>query len=109
MEFHLNEDIPFASEEAHYQIGKTQAIKNRGIAYFFSDSLDLAYADMNRAVKSNFELGNSLIWQGNIAYKKNEVETACNLFEKARQLNYPEADSFLLKYCNSTKLINKPL
>jgi len=98
-EFSLNEDSPFAPEEAHYQTPSFQAIKNRGIAYFFLDSLDKASLDMGTAIKNNFELSNSMIWQGNISYKMGDTENACKLFNNAKELNDTAANEFIQKYC----------
>ncbi len=82
-------DVP--GHEIHYE---------RGIAYYYIDSLQRAFNDFNAAIQKNYMTAECYYWIGFIYISTGQTELACENLKKSKQLGDKDAEAELKKNCN---------
>lgn len=106
--FTLNEDSPFADEEARAQVPYNDALYQRAQVKYFMDSLKSSFIDFQTLVDNNYEeKSNCLLWQGTIYIRSGKTDKACTYFDNAKQValtnsDINEADKMIATYCRKT-------
>lgn len=72
---------------------------DRGVAYYFLDSLELAWKDLNLCINNSKELAQCYYWRGIIYHKRGHENEGCKDLFISSQMGYQEATSFYQKYC----------
>lgn len=71
----------------------------RGIAYYYIDSLRKAFDDLNFSIQENFALSDSYYWRGLIYLRYNMKNEGCEDLIKAKELGDPDAQELISKHC----------
>lgn len=104
--FTMNNDSPFADEEAKYQVSYYDALYQRAQVNFYLEEDSAAFQDFNALIANNYaEKSNCYLWQGSIMLNWRDTAKSCSYFlnsqkfannESIRQ----EAQKMLSMYCS---------
>ena len=89
----------FVKTGFEYDIKMEEIKFERGIAYYYIDSLKRAFDDFNFCIQKNFELPDSYYWRGLIYLSYNMKYEGCNDLNKAMELGYLDAKDLLDQNC----------
>ncbi|GEP94566.1 hypothetical protein CCY01nite_08260 [Chitinophaga cymbidii] len=71
----------------------------RGISYFYIDSLQHAFNDLHASISQNYMIGDCHYWIGFVYLKTGQPDLACESFLKSKQLGNKDAEQELKRYC----------
>ena len=101
----LNKDSPFADEEAKSQVPYYDALYQRAQVKFYMDSINSSFKDFQILINNDYEgKSNCLLWQGTLWIRGGKQDSACEYFQKAKQLaltedDKQEANKMIKSYC----------
>lgn len=79
---------------------KMEEIKlERGITYYYIDSLRKAFEDLNFSIQKNFALSDSYYFRGIIYLRYDMKKEGCEDLNKAKVLGDPDAQDLIDKHC----------
>jgi len=104
--FTLNQDSPFADEEARAQVPYDDALYERALTKYSMDSLKSSFIDFQTLIDRGYhEKSNCILWQGTICARAGKLDKACDYFAKAKQSalsddDNKDADEMIKTYCD---------
>lgn len=107
--FTLNPDLPYAGEEAKYQVSYYDALYQRAQVNFYLNQDSASFRDFNVLIANNYtEKSNCYLWQGAIKLNWGDTAKSCRYFIKAQQFANSEslkqeAQKMLSMYCPDNK------
>ena len=102
----FNPNLPFAGEEARYQVPYYDALYQRAQINFYLEKDSASFEDFNMLIANNYvEKSNCYLWQGNIVLNNGDTAKACSYFLNSQkfansELINQEAQKMLTKYCS---------
>ncbi|MCC8036029.1 MAG: tetratricopeptide repeat protein [Rikenellaceae bacterium] len=97
--------IPQSYELFGKRIDPTQGIDpftvfaDRAVAYYYLDSLVLAYKDLNLCINNYKELKHCYYWRGCISLEIGDTKSGCEDLRKSASLGYNQAKTDYKKHC----------
>ena len=87
----LGQEFDVPGKEIYYE---------RGISFFYLDSLNNSFKDFRNCIKQNYKSAESNYWLGHIYLRTNQKKLACEKFNEAKELGDKDAEGEIKKYCN---------
>lgn len=85
---------------SEYDVPGHQIHFERGIAYYYIDSLSKAVDDFRTSINKNYMTAECHCWLGYIYQSSGQMDVACKNFRRAKELGDKDAAEELKKYCN---------
>ncbi len=86
----INSDYDVYGHQIHFE---------RGIAYYYIDSLQKAVNDFRFSINKNYMTAECYCWLGYIYQSSGQKDVACKNFKRAKELGDKDAAEELKKYC----------
>ena len=90
---------PFVDDGFEFDVMMEEIRYVRGFARYYSDSLQLALKDFNFCIQKNYYLSTSYYMVGLIYIAYGNIDEACKILLKSRDLGDVDAQELLDKYC----------
>lgn len=94
-----NEAISYFSHAIELNSGFSELYYERGVCYYETQHYESAFSDLCMAMDLKAMQGKYFYQRGLIYYAMKNALAACRDFERAKQLGYIKAESYIQRYC----------
>ncbi len=94
-----NEAITFFTHAIELNSGFSELYYERGVCYYETQQYELAFNDLCMAMDLKAMQGKYFYQRGLIYYAMKNALAACRDFERAKQLGYIKAETYIQRYC----------